>query len=301
MNRTLAARKAAKTRMSRAKTYRLMVTRRAKKAAATRKANQAVVSLKPLTAQQFEALPAYKQRILLALDVLDLIRTKKVTVEQGVYVEHYAAPGRHEWEDCLSPAQNHKLEGEKRKKAENLLGAQANSPEGQQCLLTQDCHVCAKGALLLGDIMRTNHATVADTLGMGDDGVGVNSDSIQERLVGDREVFTARQLDTIEAAFEKESYMASDNDHGASLYKAPHEDAYGDPMDESDMELTAYGKQIMAAIEFGERYVDDDVRLYAIMMNVVMNKGDFKPSCKINESVVRQAKADPAWGRQYAK
>lgn len=142
---------------------------RALKAVKTRRANAAAFKM---TEAQFNRLPKEKQRILLALDVLGWIRTEKVCIASGTYLEHDTSIASLVEADTL----------------------QANSPAGQECLLNNGCTVCAKGAVFMAHVMRANKATVGDVLD-----ANISSGT---RLIRDFKVFTKKQYSLIECAFE---------------------------------------------------------------------------------------------------
>ncbi len=73
-----------------------------------------------------------------------------------------------------------------------------------------------------------------------------------------------------------------------------------DEWGETDFDtLSPDGEYINDAVHFGAEYDDSDVRLYAIMMNIVKNGGDFKPLRHIAEESVKLAMLNPKWGEQY--
>ncbi len=254
-------------------------SRRAKKAVRTRQRRAlvrgSVTGKTNLTEKQFNALPKATQRVLLALDILAMIRAKQVHVETGSYMDVYL----NNW---LPDEPNY---------VPNPEEIQANSEKGKACLLGSDpvCTVCAKGGLVLAHIMRADAATV-------DEVDGYNSSlSITARLVDDYAVFDQLQLEGIEAAFEVEVSLA--DEHGIKIYD--------EGLDYDDAcELTKAGKFIKACANFGRQHLNEERRLAAIMINIVKNSGQFIPGNNVMDgwvSVGEVAKVlkNKDWGIEY--
>ena len=105
------------------------------------------------------------------------------------------------------------------------------------------CRVCAKGALFCSLIGRVNQITVGEFA----DNVNPNSiDSIE--MIELQKYFSLEQIDLIETAFEGCSYLE-----------------VIEPIEN------------LKAESFHERYSDNELRMLAILDNMVENKGIFKP------------------------
>lgn len=115
----------------------------------------------------------------------------------------------------------------------------------------EKCDVCAMGACFLsafklfdGDVAQNirNCNSYGDSNNIGDDDI----------ILSLKSIFTERQLKLIEAAFECNSYIAFYNNNGGVRYER------------------GIGGNKWECIE------DDVDRLYAIMQNIIDNKGKFR-------------------------
>jgi hypothetical protein len=177
---------------------------------------------KRLTEAEFKKLGRREKAITVAHDVIAQIRLKNMNITEGSYLE-----------------------------LGDDLNLDMNAPAKENiCEIGKACYVCAKGALFLATIGRANKATVQDVLNAGES-------IMVHRMVRER-IFTQKQLDLIEYAFEV---------WGADSF---------DPV-----EVSAY--------QFGLDFESPDHRLVAIMLNVIRNNGTFKPSDKVTQSQVNEA------------
>jgi hypothetical protein len=166
--------------------------------------------------QAFQGATVAQKRVLIAKDVLKLISEDKVDIKKGNFI--------------VVPLIS-----------EEVGECQANKAveEGKV-----KCTVCAKGSLFLGHVYRTNNIIVDDL------DTGNGSNEIANRL---KNVFTEKQLDLIETAFEGEYY----NWNGKSLLNE---------------------KEEQKALEFFENsHFNPTERLKAILKNIISNSGTFKP------------------------
>lgn len=125
---------------------------------------------------------------------------------------------------------------------------------------TKNCQACAKGTLLITEVMERNKFTT------GEYGIhGIASQEIECRLSG---IFSAGQLDTIECAFEKFPI----NDTEGILFKEYIVKLHG-----WNHVMRKKNDLAKAAILFGKRYAKADERLIAILKNIIKNKGTFIP------------------------
>lgn len=177
----------------------------------------------------FDKLSKTQQRIILAKDVILQVKAKVANAVEGQYfdVDDY---GDHDF-------------------------AYEKNNEFREIVSDVKCEVCAKGALFLSHIVRTNKFSILQSLQQQ------GHDSIINRLA---EIFTKNQLDLIETAFEKE--VIEDKNRTLS---------YPDSRDKfADVILTDIAK---AAVKFGKKYRSENNRLIAIMQNIIDNNGTFKP------------------------
>lgn len=104
----------------------------------------------------------------------------------------------------------------------------------------ESCQVCAKGALFCSLVGRVNDVKTEDIDNHSND----KYDLVHEKLL---DVFTLKQLDLIETAYECCSYLG-----------------------EID------GKSARKAEKFYDKFSDNDKRLIAICKNIIANQGTFK-------------------------
>jgi NADPH-dependent 7-cyano-7-deazaguanine reductase QueF len=107
------------------------------------------------------------------------------------------------------------------------------------------CSVCALGAMFASRVVKDNNCLIQETIAT----MPGNFEFDKQLL----EAFSPTQLNMIEAAFEKRRM-----DSYQSTYLFRHQ-------------------LYMKAIEFGKKFVDSKERLIAIMENIVLNRGTFKP------------------------
>lgn len=181
----------------------------------------------------FDRLPIHQQRIIVARDVIAQLKAEKYNAA-------------HCYLDITFK------DGAKVKESDQL-----------QCSMSKvaSCDVCAKGAIFLSTVRKSDNFQIGDA--------SVNTDYDSDRIIGiclDHDevvetasnVFSERQLDLIECAFEQ-SHVLSE---GSDL-----------PSDVVD-----------AAVTFGSDYCLDSVRLIAICQNIIDNEGIFNPVRPINVS-----------------
>lgn len=108
---------------------------------------------------------------------------------------------------------------------------------------TPKCNVCAKGALFCSIIGRVNKFSIDELVSYGH--TNDCDDVIHTKL---NNFFTLEQLDLIETAIEKRSYLE-----------------------------VAYEDDILKAEQFRENGEEDETVLVRICQNIIENKGEFKP------------------------
>jgi hypothetical protein len=192
--------------------------------------------------EAFEKLSPAKKRVAIAHDVIAQLG-RRLVVTQGTY-----------------------LESDELRKARRRRGI-SNETEIRDLLnKVESCSVCAKGALFICNIDKINKLKIAD----------LSSDSTRYGQVFGSDIttylerlFDPRQLELIESAFEVTDMS---------------EDSSKDDYVEDEI-----ANDIQQAIEFGklfqtdsdsydeEVYTDANSLLRAIMENIIVNKGTFKP------------------------
>lgn len=181
------------------------------------------IKIKVKKSISFSKLPAWKQRVAIAKDVILKIKSNRYKSEQGTYLNI-----------CSTDKGNEKS---------NIWQMQANTAVKNELAV---CNVCAKGALFMSHIMKTNHCSLLD------------ADSASESEYVDRlTMFTQGQLDTIECAFERGIVF----DREGIL-----KDRFGD--------TTELGER---AKIFCPLFDSANERLIKIMKNIIKNKGKFLP------------------------
>lgn len=169
----------------------------------------------------FNKLSKSAQRVAIARDVLLQLRKKRFHSKLGSYV-----------------------------KIPNLWEIDDTDRQANECISdgSATCLVCAKGALFMSHVMKTNHISLNEVNDIGEF-------RIKKRL----KMFSKRQLDMIECAFEKR--VVEDDDRVLKDYDNIHE------------QITPLAH---SAIKFGRKYNQLN-RLSAIMKNIIKNNGTFKP------------------------
>ncbi len=174
----------------------------------------------------FYRLSKKDKRIAILKDVLSLIRYNKIDVETGVYCDlelpKYKVD-RYSYEDSKTP------------KVKELENSQLNKLIQSRQV---KCTVCAKGALFLGHVDKTNH------LKLGETDYNVGEYEIMNKLDN---LFDHFNIDLVEVAFEC-----------------------------SNSGYLGYNLSTKA-VNFGKKYDDDTERLKAIIKNMIKNEGIFIP------------------------
>lgn len=170
----------------------------------------------------FSKLSKAEQRVEIAKDVIKQCSKGKYEIETGGYIDLYP---------------------EGLRSFDELEHLQANTCVSKGRIT---CTVCAKGALFMSHVMKTNHCLVKEADKTDDTG-------IKKRL---KNIFSPLQLDLIETAFER-SVVVDDTD---KIHQG--------------CDYTELGKK---ATNFGWQYSEPNERLIAIMKNIIKNKGTFKP------------------------
>lgn len=132
----------------------------------------------------------------------------------------------------------------------HILDAAAVEPAGIASIVASRCEVCAKGVLFLATVMRTNTCTANDVLLSG-------ADDMHSKVCDKEVIFSDRAFDRIESVFEGMSYESAKVSYAWNkLYPRAHGGPWGnfDPGPSQDL------------------------RLKAILVNIIVNNGTFKPA-----------------------
>lgn len=206
------------------------------------------------TAEEFLALPQRTKAVILAQDVIGNIALNRFKIKRQVYVrpEHFVPDSAR----VLS------------------LG----TPEGVCALNDAKCNVCAKGALFMSSVLKTNDITVGDA-------TTAWSHDIRQRLVDDEGIFDLKTYDLIEAAFEGNvfneagenwNYHFGDGEIGDESSFIYGKDGCAETA--TDIRTTPRGRRMINICRgFFKSFKNAERRLVAIMVNVIENKGIFRP------------------------
>lgn len=214
-------------------------------------------ALPTLTKAQFNKLPAAKRRVLLAEDVIRYIAVGGINIEWGTYLE----AGERVDDEGMQDAYK----------------ASTSTEAGRACLLNEGCHVCAKGALFVASVLRTNKCTVENVL------FNSGPAEMRDRMLAKERIFSARTYDLIEIAFEG--------------------NVTGEVSELAEWKFSDEEKT--AALIFCDRYENHSsgILLAAIMLNIISNNGEFvltKPpsiaavTAAIKAAMPKSAKKRPA-------
>ena len=192
--------------------------------------------------EAFNKLSAPKKRVAIAKDVIKQLGIKNFEACTGTYV----------YPRATDIGKLQELDTNTNKQQANLLISQG----------IVSCDVCAKGAIFMSHVMKTNNCSVKKI---------AYSNHNREVTARVSEFFDKDQLNLIEAAFEEESEMYSEDaiddlDTGDDLWDVP------DPKGVEKVEKLA-----TKAEKFGNKYKTPHNRLIGIMKNIIKNKGTFKP------------------------
>jgi hypothetical protein len=216
----------------------------------------------------FNALPRHKKAVLVAKDVLAQITAEQMDIQCGSYIS-----GELSYPDGVNQDTIAFIK---------LSEASTASQQGRELIQNSYCTVCAKGAMFMSSVMRSNKMSigeVADIIDMNKEwytGVDVE-DVITHKVCKKDGIFLKNNFNLIEAAFER-SALHYDTKAGED---GGNSDAYYDEYGNSDYEdkkgdnVTV--KTAKAAVRFGSEYPTAKIRLAAICLNIIANNGEFNP------------------------
>ena len=198
------------------------------------------------------ATPAEK-RVLIAKDVLALIKAKKITPASGTWVEFYT-------------------------KSEYLAVEDKSFREAVFDGEIETCDCCALGSIMTSCTLFKNKITIGDAM----DREALSFDAISHDFVADKlglqKLFGKKQLALIEIAFEQGAgfYSVDYTLTRIKLGDITKKEAVQELREETEIsDITL--DEVEKAYKFGSKYNDEDKRLVAIMKNIVKNKGTFNP------------------------
>lgn len=178
----------------------------------------------------FRKLSPAQKRVAVATDALRWLKSGVITATCGSYIR---------------PTRNIK---------DRDLDEPVVSPRGVAAFGHAQCAVCAKGALFLTTIMRTNERTTETAL------LSSSSPMMSHKVCNEERVFSRRAFDVIEDIFE---------DRGWNFTARMRWNRYP----KFTRMPTAYG----AEIDHSRSTENQDLRLKAILVNILIHKGNFKP------------------------
>lgn len=172
----------------------------------------------------FEAASPAEKRVMIAKDVLKRLRSRNLVAESGDIISLNTI----EFENGLDSFKD-------------IINLQ------------KGCQVCAKGALLCAYVGRVNKFSVSDTQKWNTASKGENC--VHKKL---KKLFSMKQLDFIEAAFERSSFLGK-------ISRKEIEQAF-----------LFYDKYVTIN-KYGLEEVNNNLLLKAICNNIIKNNGTFIP------------------------
>lgn len=184
-----------------------------------------------------EKLTPAQRRVVIAKDVIAALDAKKINAMQGTY--------------CDTDLNFRSISGKSLREA--LPAA-------------KKCDVCALGALFMAKVGRFNDFTVdTHNAGYSHENFGVGSqETLHENL---KDYFTPIQLGLIETAFENNSEFA----------RWAFEDVNVAAMGSDNYELLPEQRKLVSRAKRFTRAKNTAERMRKIMLNIVTNRGEFKP------------------------
>lgn len=213
----------------------------------------------------FNALPAKRKAVLIARDVIAQIAINAFNVKTGSYISGELA---------TTPS-------------DGILSTASEA--GRNIIQKSNCTVCAKGAIFLSAVQRSNKmnlAKVTDVIEVNETGwCGREQEQALSRKVCKQDrIFGESNFNLIESAFEIEPEFYDSDGNYEGYYYGVYEGDVPDTLDSDSAKV----KNCKAALRFGLRYEDSNVRLSAICLNIIANNGVFDPTKNIPS--VREAK-----------
>lgn len=196
-----------------------------------------MIKEKPITIEEFEALPQEQQRVVIAQDVINRISTRQYHPHSGSYVTSFKTL------DDSMPEDDTDIKST----IDNI----------------RECDVCAIGALLMSSIIFKNSITYGDIRNNREGRAFCAHQKIRSIFAS---LFSAQQLSLIEIAFEGQS----SNDGGYCNYGRMAMNGGVDVVDSATVRKT------IAEYNIKNGY-DEKANLLSIMQNIVDNNGTFKP------------------------
>ena len=218
-----------------------------------------------LTIEEFRALSPEQKRIEIARDALAQLAAGRFVAEQNTYFSLFS---------------NNHLYSERRELTEPFQGQELRDVIAQ----FETCHVCAMGACFASAVRLDDNLKLRVDEGYyARHAQGATASDFNGKLA---EFFTDRQLELIEAAFERRAHLAyhynieDQWNEGQECWRNEEE---LEEKDEDGEDLYLRGnlddvQALKAAIDFGRAYEDETERMEAILTSVANHpKGLFVP------------------------
>ncbi len=188
--------------------------------------------------EKFRKLPARQKRVAIARDALRWMKAGNITIAAGAYLHA-----------------NNKPVCDLRRRS--VLTTEL---AGIKALEAANCEVCAKGALFLATVMRTNRATLSEVVYSG-------ASDMCTKVCDTDGVFTEKMFNAIEGIFE--DYWRFSRTPVGVRWNKRFPSSYTAATSDEDLTL--------AELRERER-TRDTLRLAAILVNIIQNKGVLVPS-----------------------
>ena len=192
-----------------------------------------------MTIEEFNALPGYQQRVLIAKDVIKQINARKYVAQAGIYCNINDADFTKDVTDGSSAQVKNRLDS------------------------IDKCTVCAQGALFMSTIGFANAFQVRSfKTDPWRNGVVAPAEKVKERL---SKVFDDYQQAIIETAFEGRDV----NEQLKRLFKLTFKS--------NETIRASYNLLVNSLKDYYHQYDNAESRLLGIMRNIIRNDGTFVP------------------------
>jgi len=198
---------------------------------------------KPLSIEEFNALPSPRQRVIIAKDVLGHLNSRHYVAEQQTYLR-------------LGDDEYYKPIPEDKQLQEVLKEAPV-------------CYVCAIGGVFAAAVERCDQLTMGEMSGC------LNDFRSQRKYLS--QWFSDKQLSLMEAAFEGSVVYAPESSGLSSIGESYNASDLQDALDDGDGDAD-WIRDAIEACTWSNHYDDEpSVLLRAIMVNIIDYHGHFAP------------------------
>ncbi len=199
--------------------------------------------------KRYKRVGVERQRVLIAQDVIEWMKTKFITATEGEYVKGKVSTDSELDDENFEDDQFH----------ETLLAM-------------PDCKACGVGALLVARCMRFDQVTNSEmSVYSKEDNISLDSGEIDDGLDG---IFSDKQLSMIETAFEV--FAPATVTVGVSRRHIVAPASWREEPMSSEFEYLS-DKAQYDCFKFGKRFKSAETRMIGIMKNIIKNEGTFKP------------------------